>query len=350
MTDRDRWVDRGVISFEQAERLHGDAPPDKPGGPRTAEMLGYIGAIALFIATFAAVVKVMLPDEPTLALLTGDFDHLQGGGVALLGAAIVFGTGYRFADRAGAVRRSSGFLMLLGWSLATVATGLLLLDLDIGDFTPLVVVIPSAIVALIGYGRLRSVPTLLALFAVATRVVSAILVLVQVEEPTEVSELVLTAALGASPDLGSWISFLASVGLGLTWIWLARTGGVGPRNAAFFIGAAYAMLFSIALFSTADGWLVLSLALVLAYLWGARQWGTSVLAAVGSVGVIVVIFQLMTLVHDGIGTDEVLLWFGVAGATTTGAFWMLNGKGDSGSPAVPAPAPAPAPASQSMGD
>jgi hypothetical protein len=139
------------------------------------------------------------------------------------------------------------------------------------------------------------------------------------------------------------------VGLGLTWVWLARTGGVGPRNAAFFIGAVYAMLFSIALFSTADGWLVLSLGLVLAYLWGARQWGTSVLAAVGSIGVIVVIFQLMTLVHDGIGTNEVLLWFGVAGAATTGAFWMLNGKGDSGAPS-PAPAPAPAPASQSAGE
>jgi hypothetical protein len=349
MTERDRWVDRGAISFEQAERLDGDAPPDKPGGPRTAEVLGYIGAVALFIATFAAVIKVMLPDDPMLGFLTGDFDNLLGGAVALIGAALVFGTGYRFADRTGAVRRSSGFLMLLGWSLATVAAGLLLIELDIGDFTPIVVVIPSAVVALIGYGRLNSVPTQLALFAVATNVLAAILVLIQVEEAKEITDLVLTAALGASPDLGSWISFVASVGLGLTWVWLARTGGVAPRNAAFLIGSVYAWLFGIALYSTADGWTALSLGLVVAFLWGARQWGTSVLAAVGSLGAIVLVAQVMGLVHDGIGVNEVLLWFGIVGAAATGAFWMLNGRGDPRSP-LPAPAPAPAPASQPGGE
>lgn len=350
MTDRDRWVDRGVISFEQAERLSGDAPPDKPGGPRTAEMLGYIGAVALFIATFAAIVKVMLPEDPLFGFLTGNIENLQGGAVALFGAALVFGTGYRFADREGAVRRSSGFLMLLGWSLATVAFKLLLFDLDIGDFTPIVVVIPSAVVALIAFGRLRSVPTQLALFAVATNLLAAILVLIQVEEATEVTELVLTAALGGAPDLGSWISFAASVGLGLMWVWLARTGGVAPRNAAFLIGSVYAWVFGIALFSTADGWIALSLGLVLAYLWGSRQWGSSVLAGVGSFGAIVFIFQVLSLVYDEIGTTEILLWFGIAGVATTGAFWMLHGKRDSGSPAMPAPAPAPAPATETSGE
>ncbi|HSM01077.1 MAG TPA: hypothetical protein VK960_01375 [Acidimicrobiia bacterium] len=345
--DRDRWVDRGVISFEQAERLE-EAPPESPGGPRTVEVLGYFGAVALFIATIAGIVKVMLPEDPIFAFITGDIDYLQGGLVALAGAAVVFGTGYRFADRTGAVRRASGFLLLVGYGLAAIAFSLLLFDLDIDDFTPIVVLIPSAIVAVVGWQRLRSVPTQLALFAVAVSALQAILVLIQVEEYVRVTDFFISRALGGSSEPMSWISHAASVALGLSWIWLARTGTITPRNAGLLIGAVYAWIFSLALFGSADGWLVLTIALVAAYLWAATQWRTTVLAAVGAVGTIVLILQILTLVYDDApGATDIILWYGIPGALAFAGVWLFSDRPTAGSaaiaPALAPPAPEPPP-------
>jgi len=337
MGDKDRWIDRGVISFEQAERLDGDAPPDKPGGPRTVEVLGYFGAIALVIATIAGIVKVLIPDDP-FAFLTGDLDTLQAGLVALAGAIVVFGTGYRFADRTGAVRRASGFAMLLGYGLASVSFSLLLYDLDIDDFTPIVVLIPSAIVAVIGWRRLQSLPTQLALFAVAVSALQAILVLIQVEDPVEATDIAISALLGGSIEPMSWISHAASVGLGLAWIWLARAGTFTPRNAGFAIGALYAWVFTIALFGTADGWLALTVIVVAAYIWAATQWGSSVLGAIGAFGTIVIILQVMSIVFDeGPELNDVILWYGIAGVLAAAAVWALNERRRQ--PAMAAPAP-----------
>jgi hypothetical protein len=345
MGDRDRLVDRGVISFEQAERLGGEAPPDRPGGPRTVEVLGYVGAIALFIATIAGIVKVMLPEDPLFAFISGDLDTMQGGLVALAGAIVIFGTGYRFADRTGAVRRASGFLMLVGYGLATIAFSLLLFDLDIGDFTPIVVLIPSAIFAVLGWQRLRSVPTQLALFAVAVSALQAILVLIQVEEMLRATDFFISRALGGANDLGSWISHAASVALGLAWIWLVRAGTIRPRNAGFLIGAVYAWVFSLALFGSADGWIVLTAALVLAYLWAASQWGASVLAAVGSVGVIILIVQVMSLVYEEPpGATDIILWYGIPGALAFAGVWLFSDRRSAAPPTTePAPSPAPPP-------
>jgi len=335
MSDRDRWVDRGVISFEQAERLDGDAPPEKAGGPRTVEVLGYFGAFALFIATIAGIVKVMVPEDPLFAFISGDLDTLQGGLVALAGAIVVFGTGYRFADRSGAVRRSSGFLMLVGYALSAIAFSLLLFDLDIGDFTPIVVLIPSAIVAVVGWQRLRSVPTQLALFAVAVSALQAILVLVQVEEYARATDFFVSRALGGANDLGSWISHAASVALGLTWIWLVRAGTITPRNAGFLIGSVYAWLFSLALFGSNDGWIALTVALIAAYLWAATQWRSTILAAVGGVGTIVLILQILTLVYeDSPGATDIILWYGIPGALAFAGVWMYSDRRSSAPPAV----------------
>lgn len=341
MSDRDRWVDRGVISFEQAERLDRDAPPESPGGPRTVEVLGYFGAIALFIATIAGIVKVMLPEDPLFAFISGNLDTIQGGLVALAGAIVVFGTGYRFADREGAVRRSSGFLMLIGYALAAIAFSLLLFDLDVGDFTPIVVLIPSAIVAVVGWQRLRGVPTQLALFAVAVSALQAILVLIQVEEFARATDFFISRALGGANDVGSWISHAAHVALGLVWVWLVRAGTITPRNAGFLIGSVYAWLFSLALFGSADGWIALTAVLVLAYLWAATQWGASVLAAVGSVGAIILIVQVMSLVYEEPpGTTEFILWFGIPGALAAAGFWLFPDRGAAAPPAAePTPPP-----------
>ena len=348
MSDRDRLVDRGVISFEQAERFQGDATPDKAGGPRTVEVLAYIGAIGLFIATVALVVKVALPDDPLLGLLTDDFDNISGGLVALLGAALVFGTGYQFAGREGAVKRGSGFMLLAGWALASIGFGLLLFDLDIEDFTPIVVLIPSAAVATIAWMRLRSVPTQLALFAVAVNLLSATLILIQVEERIELSEILFTAALGGTPSFGSWISHAANLALGLAWIWMARTGAIRPRNTAMFIGSVYASIWAFVLYGTDDNWLILVGVLALSLLWAATQWGSSVLGAIGTIGLVLVIIQVMDLVYEeGPGTGEFILWFGIAGGLAVVGMWLLARTGESGTPAAMAPEPAPMPTTTS---
>jgi hypothetical protein len=324
MTGGERHDDGAVISFEQAERLEGDPPPEPLGGPRTVEILAYIGAIGVFIATVAAVIEVSVPADPILGFLRGDFDNVLGGLVALVGAAIVFGTGYRFTGTEGAVRRGSGFLLLLGYLLAAGGFGLLLFDLDLGDATPLVVLIPSAAVALAGWRRLRSVPTQLALFIVAVSAVRAILILIQVEELRDPTAMAMTAALGRAPDFGSWVSQLVNVGLGLGWIWLGHTALIVPRNAAFFIGSAYALVFGLVLFESADGWMILSGALVIAYLWAAVEWRSSVLAAVGAIAAIIAILQLMSLVYDDApGTTDVVLWFGIPGGLALTAVWAL---------------------------
>jgi hypothetical protein len=325
MTGAEPRHDRAVISFEQSERLEGDPPPDPVGGTRTVEVLGYFGAIAVFVATVAAVIEVSLPTDPLLGLLFGTFNNIQGGLVALLGALIVFGTGYRFADAEGAVRRASAFLLLSGYLLAAAGFGLLLFDLDLGDATPLVVLIPSAAVALAGWRRLRSVPTQLALFVVAVSALSAILVLIQVEESLDPSAMALTAALGGTPDFGSWISQLAHAGLGLAWIWAGHSALIAPRNTAFFLGSAYALVFGLFLFGSADGWIVLSGGLVLAYAWLAMQWRSSVLGAIGAVAAIIAVVQVMTMVYDAPATIDFILWFGIPGGLALGAAWALAG-------------------------
>ena len=348
MSDTDRLVDRGVVSFEQAERFQGDAAPDKAGGPRTVEVLAYIGAIGLFIATVALVVKVALPDDPLLGLLSDDFENITGGLVALLGAVIVFGTGYQFAAREGAVRRGSGFMLLAGWALASVGFFLLLFDLDIEDFTPIVVLIPSAAVAVIAWMRLRSVPTQLALFAVAVNLLSAILILIQVNERIEVSDILFTAAVGGTPSFGGWISHAANVALGLAWVWFARTGAIRPRNAAMFIGSVYASIWAFVLYGTDDNWLILVGVLALSFLWAATRWGSSVLGAIGTIGLVLVIIQAMDLVYEeGPGTNEFILWFGIAGGVAVVGLWLFARGGESGTPAAMAPEPVPTPTTTS---
>lgn len=330
MTDAERWQERAVISFEQAERLEAEPPPDPLGGTRTAEVLGYIGAIATAIATVALVIKVSFSGDP-LEMFLGTFDNIPGGIVALVGALLVFGTGYRFAAGEGAVRRASGFLLLSGYLLSSIGFGLLLFDLDLGDFTPLVVIIPSAIVAVAGFLRLRSVPTQLALFVATVGAVSAILVLIQVEDRLDPSMVAATVALTGTVDFGSWISHLVNAGLGVAWIWLGLSGVLRPRNAALFIGSIYAVGFGLALFTSADGWVVLSGALALGLLWGAMHWRSSVLGAVGAVAAIVAVFQLMTLVYeDAPGTTEFIVWFGIPGLFGLAAVWVLATDGSRG--------------------
>jgi hypothetical protein len=322
MTDQPR--DRAVISFEQAERMAAEPPPDRVGGPRTVEFLVFVGAVAVAVATIALVIRVAFPSDPMLGLFLGSFDNVSGGLVALGGAVIVFGTGYRFAGRGGAIGRGAGFALLVGYVLAQAGFGLLLLDLDLGDATPLVVLLPSAAVAVLGWRCLRSVPTQLALFSVAVSAVSALLVLAQIQDYIDPSMLATSAAFGTTPDIGGWEAHLANVALGAAWVWFARTGVLLPRNTAFFIGAAWAVVFGLSLFETADGWLVLSGAIALALFITATQWRSSVLGAIGAFAGLALIVQLMMLVLDEPSATAFILWFGIPGLLSLGGVWLLN--------------------------
>lgn len=333
MTDQPR--DRAVISFEQAERMTAEPLPDPVGGPRTVEFLAFIGAVAVAVATIALVIRVAFPSDPMLSLFVGSFDNVSGGLVALAGALIVFGTGYRFAGRGGAIGRGAGFMLLVGYAIAQAGFGLLLFDLDLGDATPLVVLLPSAAVAVLGWFRLRSVPTQLALFSVAVSAVSALLVLLQIQDYIDPTMLATSTVFGATPDVGGWEAHLANVALGAAWVWFARTGVLLPRNTAFFIGAAWAVLFGLALFGTADGWMVLSGAIALGLFVTATQWRSSVLAGVGAFAGLALIVQLMTLVLDEPSATSVMFWFGIPGLLALGGVWALSGR----SPERPAPPP-----------
>lgn len=316
--------DRSVISFEQAERLTADPPPDPVGGPRTVEFLGFMGAVAVAIATLALVVRVAFPSDPMQGLFFGSFDNIQGGLVALAGAALVFGTGYRFAHRGGAIQRGAGFTMLVGYGLAQIAFSMLLVDLDVGDATPLVILLPSAVVAVVGWQRLRCVPTQLALFSVAVSAIAALLVLLQIQDYIDPTMLAASAALGITPEVGGWESHAANVALGLAWVWFTHTGVIRPRNTGFALGSAWAVGFGLALFASADGWLVLSGAIALGLFVTATQWRSSVLAGVGTFAALALIVQLMTLVLDEPSATAFILWFGIPGLAALGGVWLLS--------------------------
>ncbi|MEX2322780.1 MAG: hypothetical protein WEA29_03300 [Acidimicrobiia bacterium] len=331
MADQPR--DRAVISFEQAERMAAEPRSDPLGGPRTVEFLTFIGAVAVAVATIALVIRVAFPSDPMFDLFLGSFDNVSGGLVALGGAVIVFGTGYRFADRGGAIGRGAGFALLVGYVLVQAGFGLLLLDLDLGDATPLVVLLPSAAVAVLGWLRLRSVPTQLALFAVAVSAVSALLVLLQIQDYIDPTMLATSTAFGATPDIGGWQGHLAFVALGAAWVWFARTGTLRPRNTAFFLGSAWAVVFGLALYSSADGWMILSGAIALALFITATQWRSSVLAAVGAFAGLALIVQLMLLILDEPTATAFVLWFGIPGLLALGGVWALSSRSTEQSPA-----------------
>ena len=304
----DRLVDEGHISFEQAELAGGVDGTQSP--VRLAEGLGYVGALGVFIATIALMVEVAFTDD----FLFGGIDNIPGGLVTLVGAAVIGWVGWGFAVSArGAVRRSGGFLLGAAWVLWAITVYLLLLDLDIGDFTPIVVVVPIVAVTWFIWNRLRSVPTQLVLFLTVTQVVNALLVLVQVTEYTTPQQAIATTAITGAPPEQDWIPALVFVAVGLAWLWLTNEDILRPRNTGFAIGSLFAAFNGFSLFGTADGWVILSAAIALIVLYGGLTWRSSVLLAVGAVLVIALVGQIMSIVLDEVTAIQVALWFGIPG-------------------------------------
>ena len=326
MAEHDAAVRGGHISFEQAEGIAGRTGKAPLVGPRAGEVLGYFGAVALAVATLALAFDVGFGDLDVTDILFGSFDNVPAGAIALLGAAILLFLGIRFsAHSAGAIHRAGSFTLLAAFGLASVAVQFLLFDLDLGDVTPLVKVLPIAAVALFIWMRSPSVPTQLALFGAATQTVSALLVLVQVQDALDPTDIAIGLGLGITPDMGGWIPLLVGTAVGLAWIWLGQTGRIRTRNAAFAIGAFYAWINAIQLFGTADGWIVLSLALALGFAWGAATWQSSVLGGFATVAIVVLIFQFISIWVDEPSTTTFVVAYGIPGLLALAGAWYLSG-------------------------
>lgn len=326
----DEWVRGGQISFEQAEAMEGSGGRPAVSGPRTTEVLGYFGAAAVAVATIVLAVDVAF-DDGFLSFFLGTYDNLSAGAIALVGAALLLYLGTRFADStAGAVRRSGGFTLFAGFGLATVAFAFLLADLDLADFTPLVRVLPTLAVGLYVWQRLPSVPTQLAMFLVAIDLVNALLVLFQLEDIFDPASTITQVAIGGNTEFNSWVSWLAGTALGIAWVWLGSTGRARPRNAAFVFGGLYAWTNGLLLFSTADGWIVLSIAIAAGFLYGAVTWRSSVLGAFGTLAVVTLILQVIDMTVDAPTANTFVIAYGVPGLLAlAGAWWWTK-------PATPA--------------
>jgi hypothetical protein len=308
-----RLLKNGFISFEQAELA--DKPDGTPSPLRLAEILGYFGSVALFIATIALMVEVAISDN----FLLGGIDNIPGGFIVLLGAILLFAVGYRLtAHTGGAIKRSGGFTLASGFGLWAVATNLLLLELDAADFTPLLVVVPIAVAAWWAYQRHESVPTQLVLFFTAVQILNAVLVLIQVNEWVSPQDQVIRVAVaGGAPEF-EWLNLVFQAVLGAAWIWLTNEGRFRPRNTGFAIGALYAGAQGVGLFSTDDGWIILFAAITGFVAYGGLAWRSSVLLAIGAIGLVIFIMMMITILVDDVTAVSIALWFGVPGLAAVG--------------------------------
>jgi hypothetical protein len=332
-----------VISFEASEGISGERHRPQVAA-RTIEWLGYIGAIALFITTVVMVIDLLTPgNELGLLGFFGDLDNVPGGLAALAGAAVLLAVGWWLSKGQGATRRASGFVLLLGYLLGTLAIQLLLRDLDLEDFTPIVVVIPVIVLAVFVWRRCPSLPTQLALFSMVVQTVSAFLVLFQITERVDFQSLVLGGVLGGTVDVAtSWVAALVALAVGLLWIAMGSAGTVRPRNTAFVLGGVYAWVQAYRLFGTGDGWIVVSVLLTGLFLWLAVSRRSSVLGGIGAVSAVVLIRQVMSLFIDAPTLRGLALEFGVPGAIALLIALMLamrsgGASAAAASPATPAP-------------
>jgi hypothetical protein len=280
------------------------------------------------VATLVLAFDTALGDGGVQNLIFGQFDNVPAGLITLVGSAILLVFGTRFVgNSAGAIKRSGSFILLAAFGLAAVAFGFLLYDLDLGDVTPLVRVLPVAAVALYIWFQSPSVPTQLALFATALEAVSAILVLIQVKDSVEPTTMILRTAMGGAPDTGGWVTLAVGTALGLGWIWLGMKGILRTRNTAFALGAFYAWINAIQLFGTADGWIALSIVIAAGFVWGATAWQSSVLGGFATVALTVLVAQFVSIVVDSPSTTTWVIAYGVPGvAALAGAWWMSRSQ------------------------
>ena len=349
-----RLVEDGVISFEQAEGISGERHrlPDWAGA-RTVEWLGYVGAAAFLLATVVLTFDLMADNFSALEFFAlGDVDNIPGGLVALVGGLVLLAVGWRLAKGTeGATRRAAGFVLLFGVFAAALGSQLLLLDLDINDFTPLVTVIPLVVFALFAWRTWPSLPTQLALFAMVVQVVTAFLVLFQAVDLIAPEEAVLAVALGGAPETAQgWLPLLVDLVLGLLWIAMGSAGTLRPRNTAFVIGGVYGWVATVTLYSTGDGWIIVSVLFTAVLIWMAVSRRSSVLGGVGAFSVLALVLQSMMLFTDDPGALDFELWYGIPSVVALGAALMLASRSGGAAKTAAAPAPAVSPSASSTAD
>jgi hypothetical protein len=308
-----RMLKNRIISFEQAELA---GKPDGTASPvRMTEILGYFGAFSLFVATIALMVEVALSDD----ILFGGIDNIPGGFVVLLGALLLAAIGYRLTGSAeGAAKRAGGLTLGAAFGLWAIAINLLLLELDAGDFTPLLVTIPIAAGAYWIYNRFESVPTQLALFFTAVEALTALLVLIQVVDYSNPQEQVLRIAISGSVPEMPWLALVFMCGLGIAWVWFTNEGWFHPRNTGFAVGSLYAAVQGLSLFGSDDGWVIL-FALITGFVaYAGLVWRSSVLLAIGAIHLVIFIFMIFTILVDDITPIAVALWWGIPGLAAVG--------------------------------
>ncbi len=308
-----RLLKNGFISFEQAE-LAGK-PDGTPSPLRLAEILGYFGSVALFVATLALMVEVAISDD----FLFGGIDNIPGGFVVLAGAVLLLAIGYRLTGHeGGAIKRAGGFTLASGFGLWAIATNLLLLELDAADFTPLLVVIPIAAAAWWIYDRHESVPTQLVLFFAAVQVLNAALVLIQVNEWVSPQDQVIRVVVsGGAPEF-DWLGLVFGAALGIAWVWFTNEGRFRPRNTGFAVGALYAGAQGLALFGSDDGWIILFAGITGFVVYTGLTWRSSVLLGIGAAGLVIFIIMMISVLVDEVTAVSVALWFGVPGLAAVG--------------------------------
>jgi len=303
-----RMLKKRIISFEQAEL---DGKPDGTPSPiRMVEVLGYFGAVTLFVATLALMVEVAVDDD----FLFGGIDNIPGGLVVLAGSLILFALGHRLtANDQGAARRTGGFTLAAGFGLWAIAVNLLLLELDAGDFTPVLVAAPVVAAAWWAYQRFQSVPTQLALFAAAVQAMNALLVLIQVVEYADPQEQAIGVAISGSAPEMPWLALVFQCALGIGWLWFTNQGVLHPRNTGFALGSLYAGLQGVSLFGTDDGWVILFAAVTAVVVYGGVTSRSSVLLGIGAAGLAVFILMVFSILVDEVTPVSVALWFGIPG-------------------------------------
>ncbi len=308
-----RLVKNGFISFEQAE-LAGDLD-GTPSPLRLTEVLGYFGSIALFIATIALMIDVAVSDD----LLLDGINSIPGGFVALIGAVLLFAVGYRLTDHEeGAIKRSGGMTLASGFGLWAIASNLLLQEIDAADVTPLLVIVPVVVAAVLVYRRHESVPTQLTLFFTTVQALNAVLVLIQINEWVSTQDQVLRIAVTGNAPQYEWIGMAFQAGLGIAWIWITHKGLLRPRNTGFVVGTLFAGVQGYVLFGTDDGWIILFAAIAGFAIYGGVAWRSSVLLGLGAIGLLIFVNMMVAILVDEITAVSIAVWFGVPGLAAVG--------------------------------
>lgn len=269
-----RWVAAGLISAEQAERIAASetarlpAPrPGEPTAPRgpslVVEALGYLGGV-LILAAGALLVGQLWQDLSALTRLA----------LLVVVAAVLVGAGLAVPPRLGPAGTR---LRTVLWSLSVLASAgaLGVLGSDVLDWR-------EEDVALLAFGGASAIAAAL-WWVTRTGLLQAALLVT-------LGGVTASVAFRVTDDES--VAGLAVWLLGAAWLGLGTAGVLHPRRTAQVLGAV-AALFGVQVTTDTTWGLALALATVAALIALAMLLGDLVLLAVGAVGALRVVPQVV---------------------------------------------------------